>query len=226
MTIIKFGLIAEGKTDLYVIENILMGMFGEDYIQVNDLQPTRDETNKDDFAGWQKVFEYCRSEFFAGVLQLNDFVVIQIDTDVSEEEGFDVLKWRGNTEKELSVEQLVGQVKERIIQEIEKDLYVQIKERIIFAIAVDSIECWLLPIVCGNAKQKAEILNCFDRVNRELNKKKSKVFLNKERPSTYETISNAYNKNKFLMKHYTENPSLYIFMKDLQSKNIEISEDE
>ena len=58
-----FALITEGVTDQVVIENILIGMFGED-VFVHPLQPIYDETDSsriEAFGGWQSVFRYCES---------------------------------------------------------------------------------------------------------------------------------------------------------------------
>ena len=48
-----------------VIENILIGYFkGDDDLDIRELQPLRDETNKNralNDAGWCKLIEYCGS---------------------------------------------------------------------------------------------------------------------------------------------------------------------
>jgi hypothetical protein len=38
------------------------------------------------------VFNYCHSKNFQQSLQFNDYLIIQIDTDVSEEQGYDISK--------------------------------------------------------------------------------------------------------------------------------------
>ena len=71
-----FGLITEGKTDQIVIDNILAGYFNSRDIDINELQPLRDETDKnrsETFGGWYRVFEYCRSIRFKEAFQFNDY---------------------------------------------------------------------------------------------------------------------------------------------------------
>ena len=216
-----FRLIAEGKTDLYVIENILVGLLGEDNIDVIDLSPLRNAKANENFSNWEKVLEYCTQPEFAQAFQTEGFVVIQIDTDVSEQKGFEVFKYRGNIEKELTVIQLVEKVKEKIIAEkITNEIYEQHKDRIIFAIAVDSIECWLLPLYFEKESDKSQILNCLDRLNRGLAKQNlATISVNKD-PYHYNSLSLPYTKSKTLQSCYTENPSLYFFVEELKHKVI------
>ena len=132
---IKFGLIGEGLTDHIVIEDILIGYLGENNIEVRYLQP---EIDKDKFGNWLNVFNYCHSKNFQQSLQFNDYLIIQIDTDVSEEKGYDV---RHNDENGdlLNPEKLITQVKEKFITLIGNEFYVKYAEKIIFAISVHSI---------------------------------------------------------------------------------------
>lgn len=218
----SFRLIAEGKTDLYVIENILVGLLGEDNIDVIDLSPLRKAKANENFSNWEKVLEYCTQPEFAQAFQTEGFVIIQIDTDVSEQKGFDVFKYRGNTEKELSVNDLIDKVKEKIITEkITTEIYEQYKDRIIFAIAVDAIECWLLPLYFEKESDKSQILNCLDRLNRGLAKQDLKrINANKEPAKYYNELSTPYTKAKILQNCYAVNPSLYFFIEELKYKVI------
>ena len=100
----SFALITEGVTDQEVIENILFGFFGDD-IDVNPLQPPLDITDRNDperFGGWQMALEYCGSAKFEQAFQFNEYVVIQIDTDDSQEQPFNVPHLEAG--KTLSVE--------------------------------------------------------------------------------------------------------------------------
>ena len=82
-----FGLIAEGITDQIVIENILAGYFNNPDIDVNFLQPLRDETDTNkqkNYGNCDNVIEYCKSVKFKEAFQSNEYIIIQIDTDASE----------------------------------------------------------------------------------------------------------------------------------------------
>jgi hypothetical protein len=219
-----FRLIAEGKTDLYVIENILVGLLGEDNIDVIDLSPLRNAKAGESFSNWEKVLEYCTQAEFAQAFQTEGFIIIQIDTDVSEQKGFDVFKHRGNKLKELSVNELVEKVKEKIINEkITTKIYEQHKDRIIFAIAVESIECWLLPLYFEKESDKSQVLNCFERLNKGLAKKNLKTISVNKDPFSYNDLSLPYTKSKTLQNCYTENPSLQIFVEEVKNKTIALT---
>ena len=136
---ISFGLIAEGLTDQIVIEDILAGYLNSAYIEVTPLQPKRDKSK---IGGWTLVFDYCRSKKFQEAFQFIDYIIIQIDTDVSEDYG--VAKQDENGE--FTPQQLIAKVIEKFRSAIGDNFYSRYQPQIIFAISVHSIECWLLPL--------------------------------------------------------------------------------
>ncbi len=217
---ITFGLIAEGPTDQIILEDILYGWFGEDIVdEVRYLQPDIDGDS-----GWGKVFNYCRSSDFQLSLQTNDYLIIQVDTDVSEEKGFDVTH-RDKQGNIVSPEILIENVKAKLIELIGSDFYQENSERIIFAISVHSMECWLLPLYYqDNNKEKIE--RCFTLLGKKINElnkqKKIKFYFDLKNKvkirDYYRQISYQYSKNKILLKHYEENPSLKLFIEELQTK--------
>jgi hypothetical protein len=216
---ISFGLIAEGLTDQIVIEDILAGYFNSAYIEVTPLQPKRDKSKT---GGWTLVFDYCRSKKFQEAFQFIDYIIIQIDTDVSEDYG--VAKQDENGE--FTPQQLIAKVIEKFRSAIGDDFYSEYQKKIIFAISVHSIECWLLPLYYTDSR-KAKITNCLDTLNRELPKKhKFTIDANAKNPEYYREISEKYRKHKVLMKHYAENPSLKIFIEEIQSRDIKIGSEE
>ena len=215
------GLITEGETDQYILRHILIGYFNDPDLVVRNLQPTADETDADSmsaFGGWVNVFNYCQPEFLEGALKRNDFIVIQVDTDVSEQKGFDVAKLDENT-KRIPVSDLVVRVIERFkhvfLTDFESSFFEKHKNRILFAISVDSIECWLLPLFYSDNAQTS-INNCLFKINDYLRK-------NKERPipedkkgaiPIYRKISKPLAKNKVLNGCYPNNPSFKIFIEN------------
>lgn len=168
-----FGLITEGLTDQIVIENILSGYFKTNDLMVNPLQPERDKDNdnKSGHGGWTLVFKYCESEDFKEAFQFNDYVIIQIDTDRSPDTNYKILHQDENG-KLLSPEQLIEKVQEKFKSLIGEDFYRDYSNRIIFAIAVHSTECWLLPLYCNEKAHKQKIVNCLETLNPAINKKK------------------------------------------------------
>lgn len=87
----KFGLVCEGITDQIVLENILYGFYNKDYEDIDDeiqrVQPSLDDT--DNKGGWTRLFTYLNESFEEEILN-HDYIIIQVDTDVSEEIGFEV----------------------------------------------------------------------------------------------------------------------------------------
>ncbi|MDZ4787195.1 MAG: phage tail protein [bacterium] len=141
---ISFGLITEGLTDQIVIENILAGYFNSPDIDVEPLQPERDKDNdnKSKYGGWTLVFDYCQSKDFRESFQFIDYIIIQIDTDVSEDYHIAHQDENG----EFTPQQLIEKVIEKLRDAIGEDFYSQNQQKIVFAISVHSIECWLLPL--------------------------------------------------------------------------------
>jgi len=85
------------------------------------------------------VIEYCGSSKFKGALRFHDYIIIQIDTDVSDKPyGYGIPHYE-NT-KELSPEQLIEKVVAKFIDLIGKAIYEKHQDKIIFAISVHSIE--------------------------------------------------------------------------------------
>lgn len=95
-----------------------------------------------EIGGWQQVFASIARQDVSRALAFNDLMVIQIDTDVCEQTGFDVPRRDGG--RELTEEELVARVQERLLRAIaERDPTADLK-RVAFAICVNEIECWLL----------------------------------------------------------------------------------
>lgn len=223
---ITFGLITEGLTDQIVIEDILSGYFNSDDIIVNPLQPERDKDDeyKSGYGGWMLVFKYCQSGDFREAFQFNEYVIIQIDTDVSEEINYDIPK-RDENGDELTPAQLIQKVKEKFKALIGEDFYVKYNHRIIFAIAVHSIECWLLPLYYRD-NRKEKITNCLTTLNQELKRREGfTIDVNKKNPEYYRKVCRQYCKQKVLMKFYQENPSLKIFIQEIAKRDIAIEND-
>lgn len=224
---ITFGLITEGLTDQIVIENILSGYFNTNDLIVNPLQPERDKDNdnKSDHGGWTLVIKYCQSPDFKAAFQFNKYMIIQIDTDVLD--GYNSISHRDENGVELSPQQLIEKVKEKFKSLIGEDFYREYYDRIIFAIAVHCTECWLLPLYYTEKKKKQKIKSCLGTLNQALNIKEDfTIDKNAKNPEYYRIVSKAYSKQKTLLKNYSDNPSLKIFIQEIESRKIVIDFDE
>ena len=209
---INFGLITEGTTDQAIIKSILSGYFGESNLVLNMIRPKKGQPG-----GWTEVFKYCKSSEFKEAFEANDYVIIQIDTDVSNQKGYQVssLDANGNL---LDIEEFIVKVKEKFISLIGKYFYRKNAERIIFAIAVHSIECWLLPLYCED-DEKSEIDNCSARLEKTIIEK---LILTRfvKKSKCYQRIALPYATKETLLENYSLNPSFKIFIEELQARNI------
>ena len=90
-----------------------------------------------------------------------------------------------------------------------------------FAIAVDSIECWLLPLLYGD-KKAAKTTGCLESANRALRKANENALSAGEKKflPAYEKASSGYRKRKTLIELHGKNPSLELFIKRLDTLQI------
>jgi hypothetical protein len=222
----NFGLITEGLTDQIVIESILAGYFNNPDIDIRPLQPERDkddENKSHNYGGWSQVFAYCESNNFKEAFQFIDYIIIQIDPDVSED--YNIAKQDENGE--FTPQQLIAKVIEKFRDGIGEDFYNTNQQKIIFAISVHSIECWLLPLYYTDKQKKAKCKNCLNTLNYELSQQhKFTIDKNAKNPEYYREIAKQYGKHKVLMKHYQDHPSLKIFIEEIESRNIQIIEED
>ena len=212
-----FGLISEGITDQIIIENILFGIFGEDYV-ATFLEPLRDASDEDKMTisgNWTKVIDYLmKADKIESALVFSDFIIIHIDTDVSAEFGI-----QHNSSKEnrsLTPTELIAYAKANLISRIAPALYKRISSKIIFAIAVHSTECWLLPLWETQKAKQAQIANCLDRINNAI-QPKLKFTIGKKEVAYYRKLSDPFAKAKVLKEKYKLNPSLRVFVEELVS---------
>lgn len=92
------------------------------------------------------------------------------------------------------------------------------EERIIFAIAVHSLECWLLPLYYED-KRKGETVGCLGKLNQRLEKEGFTIDpQTKNIRNYYDRIAKDYwKRRKEFAKLYITNPSLKIFIDRLPS---------
>jgi hypothetical protein len=142
----KFAIIAEGPTDQTVLENIILGYFqkAQEEPVVNFFQPPPPTAaSPAPSAGWSLVFSSLRRDDAQTALQFNDYLMIHIDADVQEEVGFDVPR-RGEDNKELPIPDRIKRIITKLTEQIDAAFFQANAHRIVFAVGVDSIECWLL----------------------------------------------------------------------------------
>jgi len=215
----RFGIVSEGVTDQAVLETILTGCCGQD-IELSPLQPLGDETHrgqKESFGNWLAVLEYCASGEFEAAFQFVDYVIVHIDTDVCEETHFDVPR-RENGE-DLSPLDLINRVAQKLQQQIRPKVWEDFHECIIFAIAVDSIECWLLPLHARDP-YKTRYQGCLSTLSHHLKLKNLRVNLGSRNYRDYQEVSKGYSKRRTLRECYQLNDGLQVFIEGLQERGL------
>jgi len=207
----KFALACEGVTDQIVIENILCGFYKEyDDLdeEIQPLQPPFDTTTQKqlegEFGGWEMLLAYLSEKKFRDDVLNSEYIIVQIDTDISEHINF------GVSQNDLSTEALIEKVIERLIAQIDskKAFYEEHKSKIIFAISVHSLECWILPIYKNFKNEK--VSGCFETLQRE----STKIKVDKNY-RIYDKLSQDFLKHKKLMKLVSKNSSFQIFIDKL-----------
>lgn len=218
-----FALVTEGITDHQVLRNVLIGFYKEQREPVITFE-FPDPQAKEPVGGWTLVLQYLRAKKFRQAFQVNQFVVVQVDTDVAEDAGFDVAKQ--NAAGPLSLEAFVAAVVERLKQEIGSEDWATYGKRFIFAVGVEQIECWILPLWHSDAKGE-QIANCTNRLGQnaklqdELKAQNYRWFGGASKdPRSYDFASRGYRKRKFLMTEGVRNPSLGLFLKQLELRAI------
>ena len=222
-----FGLAGEGETDQAVLENILIGLFGDIDDEINPLQPSFDATTKAAFdqavdtrGGWNRLFSYLSHKRFREDVLNNRFLIVQVDTDVAGQKGFDVDLTDDNN-KPLPVEHIVENVKSRLIKEInisKEGFYDKHSENIIFAISVREIECWLFNLHNKNPKRAGITNNCNYQLKEILKKDNKMPELKKEKP-VYDKLSRLFykQKGKKIAEVAEADTSFRIFIENLKS---------
>ena len=206
-----FGIIGEGNTDQTIIDSILQGFCNDKNLNPTWLQPTPDT-----LGNWDKVFRYVQSDDFRQAFAQLDFVVVHLDSDVFGSNNIDE-KHRINL-SQTNPEETVGLIRELLIQDIGLQIYEAISNRIIFAIAVDQTECWLLPIFFPNQKAKAKKTSgCISTLNEVMNDVHG-FYIDTKDIGHYRTMSKPFLKKKDLTKFGEINPSLSIFLTELEEK--------
>ncbi len=214
----RVGIIAEGPTDQRVIEAIIKGVVngGEGpavELLVHDVRPEPGGPG-----GWGLVFAALRQGQHEEALQHNDYLVIQIDTDVCELSGFDVP--RREAGRELDEPDLIARVVARLKREMTPEFLDAHGHRVVFAIAVNELECWLLPLVYEN-KKAAKTVGCFEALTQGLKDRKELGLLqrdgNSKAPRRYQDVSAPLRKPKGLANAMAHSPSLKAFVDQLSA---------
>lgn len=217
-----FALVCEGVSDYAVLRNILTGNFQGVSARkpvINQVQPDPEEKH----GGWSLVIKYLEEGLYEKAFQFNRYLVVQIDTDVAQDYG---LNLQGH-----NVEEAVGKVLHHLLNIIGSDDASEYKDRFLFAVCVDELECWLLPLWYSGAQAEKKTgclqkLGTSAQLKDHLKAKKLPWIRPEEKDMrSYDEASREYRKKKSLGSKGVINPSLKIFLDELARKDIQLLED-
>lgn len=224
----KIGIIAEGHSDIRVIERILKGCAGIDSSDVKPLLPEDqlDETSlaeidEKQFSSWTCVRRECLaqnriSEFIDSPVEDERFVIIQMDSaergeyGVPEPNRSHIADW-----KEYS-----RQVRENIIAKISEWTENKFGNRLLYAICVEELDAWLIPLYDSGIPETAQKANAKEYLWRQcisvLKPKEKNAIVSCIRLSdSYYKLSEGLKKSKVLKQCACHNESLRLFCDSL-----------
>jgi len=212
----KIGVICEGHTDRAVIRNILKGLKGVDSSQIVPLRPdySVDETDLsqmtvDNYSNWSLVKAECENRVkidrFLSV-EGHDIVIIHIDADCSDEYGVPKLVKNADYSEKM---------RDAIITKINEWLGNKFQDQILYAVAIEETEAWILTIF--DKKNSTKSADPKAKLKRILSKMGIKY--NNTHASFYE-ISEKFSKKKHFKKEKFRNynKSLDDFCQEVEDK--------
>ncbi len=171
MAEISIGSFCEGVSESNILKHIVERFLGDDvmFTQVEPpITPVHNIDKQSGVGGWLNVLNHCNDDDIKNALAANDYLIIQIDTDTCNRPGYDVNLY---DDKGIMVapEQIYERVVSRLMRDVSPAVQEEYAERIIFAICIDEIECWFLPMYYMNdAKKRCATNNCIYILNQML----------------------------------------------------------
>lgn len=213
----KFALIIEGVSEHRIIKHIILKYFKGEDVVVNQIQPLIINNKQGNEGGWSEVLKYCQSDKLSDIFIENDFLVIQIDTDQSQNDPFSVSHTKEDNSVK-SVEELTVEVIKKITDSIPANITATNKI-LLFAICVHTIECWLLPIYYTN-NRKSNTTNCLFSINSEITKKNINAISPKDKNGykareSYDSILKNWNSKKSITDSAKHNHGFKVFINSL-----------
>lgn len=226
---LKVGIIAEGKSDLAVLYNVLVGLLGISRNQIKPIVPelTTDETyieavknDKKSFSNWTIVRQNCIDKeeidnfFNDNPFEQDLILIIQIDTAERHLKNYEVSEPPKTKDKDYS-----EKLRLNVITKI-KEWLNQPYENLYYAIAIEETEAWMLALHEKKKNDTAEYNKAkedyFKMLNKTLKKKEKNVLTIKDAFVKYNQLSHPFRKNKSLKTARNKNKSLDLFCSSLE----------
>jgi hypothetical protein len=220
----RIALVTEGKSEHWIIKHLVANYFKDTEIFFRQVQPQILDDSQESIGGWLEVLKFCeRKDDLKAALGETDYLIIQIDTDESQNVNFGVSHTKqGNVSK--THEELYSDVIEKIKELINSEVFIQNSNKIIFAVCIHTIECWLLPIFFTN-HHKNDTRNCLTILNTELRRRNLEAVPTKKqkekRKSVYESILRNWKKKKDIVISASHNVGFSKFVETLDTLNVD-----
>jgi hypothetical protein len=221
----KFALITEGPSENRIIKHIIYNYFKKDDLIINQIQPKIINGKQHSEGGWNEVLKYCEREELEDIFIEHDYLVIQIDTDLSQLKPFNVSHSNKNNKLKTN-EELHNDIVAKLISLINPSILEKNSNNIIFAVCIHTIECWLLPIYYTN-NHKSDTRTCLPTLNKELTRKnidalptKNKDKNNLRSNKSYNDILKNWKKKQDIIDSSKHNIGYSIFVNSLSKINL------
>lgn len=215
----KIGIIAEGKTDIAVIQKLLKGVADIEGSDTIPIRPSmaRDETdegfknqNPDVFGSWTNVKNDCESgDKIEAFFTIEDQKYITIHLDTAEVSECQVNK------PDKRDHQYCEKLRELVIGKISEWLKNKYSDKLLYAIAIEEIEAWLLVLYThGDSVLSANPKEKLDHLIQKTGRKKYQTY------EAYLKYAHPFSKKK-VMKNFEwkgSNKSLELFCKEIDEK--------
>lgn len=216
----NIAVICEGASEFYIMNHIVSRYSGEHFLNV--IQPRinpNNQTQADD-GGWSRVLEHCTDEVIENIFQLNDYLIIQIDTDSSHIPPYGV-PHNCNDGSQKTHKRLHAEIKARLVRYLSRDLRKKYLHRIFFAICHNEIECWLLPLYYSD-NRACKTNNCIKVLNLELSRRNMDGIPNTNKNSSqarkaYKAIFKSMKNRKVIERMSDSSYGLKCFLEGLDS---------
>ncbi|MCX6269648.1 MAG: hypothetical protein NTU44_00225 [Bacteroidetes bacterium] len=223
----NFALITEGASEHRIVKHIVVKYFKDHDPDINQIQPKVIDEKQDDQTkgGWNEVLKYCERELeLNNIFVDNDYLIIQIDTDQSQTNPFNV-SHRHPENRDKTVNELYTDVVGKLNGLLPQSIIEKYADKIFFAICIHTIECWLLPLFYNNA-DRTKTINCLDALNRKLMKKDFHLITKANKNqlhgrTAYEEILKPWKKKKDIQETAKYNYGFKKFVEYLESIDLE-----
>lgn len=221
----RIGIIAEGFADANVIKAIVKKLLGYDGADMRVLRPEEafDETDLQamNFSNWQLVLESCKDGEFLGAffdsLEGDAILIVHVDTAERGQAGYDVNEPQRT--KGVDYATYSEQLRQNVIQKINALIAEPYREKVVYAIAIEETDAWLIPLFENKTGDTASHVRAKETLANLISadKKLKKAFVDTEHKSL-DYVKLGKELTKELRRCRGRNKSLDLFCVDIESK--------